>query len=134
MNENNTQPTTAESEDDKKLSKTIDQLLSEFKESKKNMEYIRPEMLPGIDLYMDQVTTFMEQYLGGTKKISPGQDFNENHDQQLREKRSFAASGKEEIFQRSSSFSDNDLLPEKYVVHERYKNTDGTCPPDFEAK
>ena len=63
MNENNTQPRSADLEDDKKLSKTIDQLLSQFKENKKNMEYIRPQMLPGIDLYMDQVTTFMEQNL-----------------------------------------------------------------------
>lgn len=68
MNENNTQPRSADLEDDKKLSKTIDQLLSQFKENKKNMEYIRPQMLPGIDLYMDQVTTFMEQHLGGTKR------------------------------------------------------------------
>ena len=68
MNENNTQPRSADLEDDKKLSKTIDQLLAQFKENKKNMEYIRPQMLPGIDLYMDQVTTFMEQHLGGTKR------------------------------------------------------------------
>ena len=68
MNENNTQPTTLNPGDDEKLAKTVEQILSDFKESKKNMEYIRPEILPGIDLYMDQVTTFMEQYLGSTKR------------------------------------------------------------------
>lgn len=34
------------------------------------MTYIRPEDIPNIDLYMDQVTTFMEEQLSNTKRYS----------------------------------------------------------------
>lgn len=34
------------------------------------MTYIRPEEIPNIDLYMDQVTTFMEEHLNNTKRKS----------------------------------------------------------------
>ena len=29
----------------------------------KNIDYINPEDIPNIDLYMDQVTTFMDEHL-----------------------------------------------------------------------
>ena len=32
------------------------------------LDYIKPEDLPNIDLYMDQVTTFMEDQLASTKR------------------------------------------------------------------
>ncbi|MFW5631432.1 MAG: DUF1836 domain-containing protein [Acetivibrio ethanolgignens] len=34
----------------------------------KNIDYIRPEEIPNIDLYMDQVTTFMDEHLEGSKR------------------------------------------------------------------
>ena len=34
----------------------------------KGIDYIKPEDLPNISLYMDQVTTFMEEQLSGTKR------------------------------------------------------------------
>ena len=34
----------------------------------KGIDYIKPEDVPGISLYMDQVTTFMEEQLSGTKR------------------------------------------------------------------
>ena len=34
------------------------------------MDYIRPEEIPNIDLYMDQVTTFMDEHLFSTKRYS----------------------------------------------------------------
>lgn len=33
-----------------------------------DFDFIRPEDVPNIDLYMDQVTTFMEQHLAGTRR------------------------------------------------------------------
>lgn len=48
----------------------------EKEELKKMMEeiskisYIHPGEVPNIDLYMDQVTTFMDKYLEGTKRYS----------------------------------------------------------------
>lgn len=49
---------------------TIDtkDMINSILESISRIEYIKPEDLPGIDLYMDQVTTFMEAQLASTKR------------------------------------------------------------------
>jgi len=39
-------------------------------ENIKKISYIKPNELPNIDLYMDQVTTFMDQHLEQTKRYS----------------------------------------------------------------
>jgi len=36
--------------------------------SMQELDYIKPEDLPNIDLYMDQVTTFMDEHLKSTKR------------------------------------------------------------------
>lgn len=48
-------------EDDKSVFRSILDHIS-------GMDYIKPEDLPNIDLYMDQVTTFMESHLGNLKR------------------------------------------------------------------
>lgn len=48
----------------------LEQLLIKFRESKLSMGYIKPEMLPDIDLYMDQVTTFMDAHLSESKRYT----------------------------------------------------------------
>ena len=48
-------------EDDKSVFRSIPDHIS-------GMDYIKPEDLPNIDLYMDQVTTFMEDQLASTKR------------------------------------------------------------------
>ncbi|MBD5460201.1 MAG: DUF1836 domain-containing protein [Lachnospiraceae bacterium] len=54
---------------------TIDteDLLNSILESLTRIEYIRPEEIPNIDLYMDQVTTFMDKRLRSTSR-NPGDD------------------------------------------------------------
>ena len=49
---------------------TIDMndLLNSILKSLSNINYIRPEEIPNIDLYMDQVTTFMDKQLASTKR------------------------------------------------------------------
>ena len=44
---------------------TIDpqDILSSILTSLDRIDYIRPQEIPNIDLYMDQVTTFMEEHL-----------------------------------------------------------------------
>ena len=39
-------------------------------ENIKKISYIKPDEIPNIDLYMDQVTTFMDQHLEKTKRYS----------------------------------------------------------------
>lgn len=48
-------------------------LLNSILESLSRIEYIRPEDIPDIDLYMDQVTTFMDGRLRTTTR-NPGDD------------------------------------------------------------
>lgn len=43
-------------------------MLNSILESIYKIDYIRPEQIPNIDLYMDQVTTFMEEGLSRTKR------------------------------------------------------------------
>lgn len=43
-------------------------LLNSIMESIGRIDYIRPADIPNIDLYMDQVTTFMEEQLKSTKR------------------------------------------------------------------
>lgn len=49
---------------------TIDtnDLLNSILESLSRIDYIHPEEIPNIDLYMDQVTTFMDTQLNSTKR------------------------------------------------------------------
>ena len=49
---------------------TIDtkDMINSILESVSRIDYIKPEDLPNIDLYMDQVTTFMESQLSSTKR------------------------------------------------------------------
>ena len=43
-------------------------LLASILTSISEIDYIKPEDIPNIDLYMDQVTTFMESHLSSTKR------------------------------------------------------------------
>lgn len=54
---------------------TIDteDLLNSVLDSLARIEYVRPEDIPNIDLYMDQVTTFMDKRLRTTTRY-PGED------------------------------------------------------------
>ena len=45
-----------------------DDMLSSILSSIARIDYIKPGDIPGIDLYMDQVTTFMEEQLASTKR------------------------------------------------------------------
>lgn len=52
------------------INMTIDpqDILSSILTSLDRIDYIRPQEIPNIDLYMDQVTTFMEEHLQSSKR------------------------------------------------------------------
>ena len=60
---------------------TIDDkdLLNSILASLNRIDHIKPESIPDIDLYMDQVTTFMDSNLAPAKRY-PG-DKDQDHDQ-----------------------------------------------------
>ena len=45
-------------------------ILNSILDSLDHVDYIRPEEIPNIDLYMDQVTTFMDKHFSSTKRYS----------------------------------------------------------------
>lgn len=50
------------------MSNDLHEFLKEVSKKLQTMDYVRPESLPNIDLYMDQVTTFMDTQLVSTKR------------------------------------------------------------------
>jgi hypothetical protein len=48
--------------------KTNDERMQDILEHLKSIQHIKPETIPNIDLYMDQVTTFMDEHLKDTKR------------------------------------------------------------------
>lgn len=48
--------------------KTNEERLSELLSYLDSLTYIKPEEIPNIPLYMDQVTTFMEEHLKHSKR------------------------------------------------------------------
>ena len=48
--------------------KTNDERIQDILNHLDTLSHIRPEAIPGIDLYMDQVTTFMDEHLKDTKR------------------------------------------------------------------
>lgn len=48
--------------------KTNDERMQDILEHLKSIQHIKPETIPNIDLYMDQVTTFMDAHLKDTKR------------------------------------------------------------------
>lgn len=51
---------------------TIDtkDMLNSILQSLSRIDYVKPQDIPNIDLYMDQVTTFMESQLGSTRRYN----------------------------------------------------------------
>lgn len=50
------------------MSKDSSECLRSILNKLKGIDYIRPEDIPNIELYMDQVTTFMDEHLQSTKR------------------------------------------------------------------
>ncbi len=48
--------------------KTNDERMQDILKHLESLDHIRPETIPNIDLYMDQVTTFMDEHLKDTKR------------------------------------------------------------------
>ena len=44
------------------------QFLKELLTELKKIDYVKPEDIPNIDLYMDQITTFMDSQLAASKR------------------------------------------------------------------
>ena len=45
-------------------------LINQIREQKLSVDYVHPSIIPDIDLYMDQVTTFMDKHLESSKRYT----------------------------------------------------------------
>lgn len=50
------------------MEKPLEEIVKQLAEDIGNIQYISSSDIPGVDLYMDQVTTFMEEQLASTKR------------------------------------------------------------------
>ena len=65
---------------------TIDDkdMINSILESVSRIDYIKPEDIPNIDLYMDQVTSFVDEHLKKTKRSPESSSFLPNVTQMIR--------------------------------------------------
>ena len=86
---------------------TTEELLQTILQSLEKVEYIKSEDIPNIDLYMDQVLTFMDRKLRSA--VRP-QTEDRVLTKTMIKKRSASSSGEEEIFQGTCSDAHFHLL------------------------
>ena len=66
------------------MAATTEELLQTILQSLEKVEYIKSEDIPNIDLYMDQVLTFMDRKLrSAVRPADRGPRPDQDHDQQL---------------------------------------------------
>ena len=82
---------------------TIDtkDILNSILSSISRIDYIKPEEIPGIDLYMDQVTTFMEEHLRSSKRHSEDKILTKTMINNYAKNEPASTSGKEKVLQRT---------------------------------
>ena len=86
---------------------TIDtkDMLNSILSSISRIDYVRPDDIPNIDLYMDQVTTFMEKELASSKRHEDDKILTKTMINNYAKNNS--TTGEEKVFQRT--FTGNDL-------------------------
>ena len=82
------------------MSVNTDSMIRNILDRVSRIGYVKPEDIPNIDLYMDQVTTFMEAQLAHSKRYE-----------------------EEALFKRTPAGSDLYLLFQKYFIDQRYPNS-----------
>ena len=86
---------------------TIDtkDMLNSILQSISRIDYVKPEEIPNIELYMDQVTTFMENQLGSTRRYKEDKILTKTMINNYAKKQSSSASGKKRSIQKNMSLS-----------------------------
>ena len=99
------------------------QFLRSILDSLQQIDYVKPEDVPNIDLYMDQVTTFMDSQLAASKRHDDDKILTKT----MIKKQSSSSTGEKEVYQRACTGPDLYLLSEKYFKHQRHS---GYFKPD----
>ncbi len=78
-----------------------DQLLESILDSLDRIDYVKSEDIPDIQLYMDQVTTFMDSHLASTRRYPSDKILTKTMINNYAKKSSASTAGKEKVFQRT---------------------------------
>lgn len=85
-------------------------MLNSILESISRIDYVRADEIPNIDLYMDQVTTFMNDNMKSSKRYADDKILTKTMINNYAKKRTSPAPFEEEIFQRACDGSHFYLL------------------------
>ena len=97
----------------------VKEFLSELLKQLKSIDYIKPEDIPNIDLYMDQVTTFMDEQLAASKRYESDKNPYQDNDKQLCQNNLLPSPDKKSILRSMCSHCFLYIIS-KYIEHQRY--------------
>lgn len=95
------------------------ELVSSMLRKMTKLNYIKPGDVPGINLYMDQVTTFMDEHLSDSKRHEDDKILTKTMINNYTKTIFFRLPSKK-VFKGSSLYSCFYLLPEKSSFNKRY--------------
>ena len=83
---------------------TNDELFSQLLDKISSFDYIHADQIPNIDLYMDQVTTFMDTHLGATRRYDEDKVLTKTMINKLCKKQPASFSGQKKIHRKIISY------------------------------
>ena len=92
------------------MSLNAEEFLNEILKDLSQMDYIHPETIPGIDLYMDQVTTFINDHLSKSRRHPEDKILTKTMINNYAKNRLLPAPQKKKIQQRAYAAADFHLL------------------------
>ena len=99
---------------------TNDELFSQLLDKISSFDYIHADQIPNIDLYMDQVTTFMDTHLGATRRYDEDKVLTKTMINNYAKNNLLPSPVSKKIHRKSYPTVDSYLLYEKFSVNQRY--------------
>ncbi len=105
------------------MSVNTDSMIHNILDRVSRIGYVKPEDIPNIDLYMDQVTTFMEAQLAHSKRYEDDKILTKTMINNYAKNNLLPSPEKEALFKRTPAGSDLYLLFQKYFIDQRYPDS-----------
>ena len=97
-------------------------LLNSILESISKIDYVKSIDIPNIDLYMDQVTTFMDKQMASSKRYEEDKVLTKTMINNYAKNNLLPSPEKEKVYKRTSSRSYFYLLFQKFLIYQRYRD------------
>lgn len=99
---------------------TNDELFSQLLDKISSFDYIHADQIPNIDLYMDQVTTFMDTHLGATRRYDEDKVLTKTMINNYAKNNLLPSPVRKKIHRKPYLTANSYLLYEKLSVNQRY--------------